>query len=65
MKHADPNYDTLAEREIDLGISLDRLVDDYNGTDDFAKSIELAYELIRERMAKGGPGWQQKEYRLK
>ena len=31
----------------------------YNATDDFAKSIDEAYRAIRERMAQGGPGWQQ------
>lgn len=36
--------------------------DQYSGTDDFAKSIDEAYRLIRERMAKGGPSWTQKEY---
>jgi hypothetical protein len=31
--------------------------DDYNATDDFARSIEEAYRAIRERKANGGPGW--------
>jgi hypothetical protein len=30
---------------------------DYNGRDDFARSIEEAYRVIRERKANGGPGW--------
>ena len=34
--------------------------DGYNATDDFARSIDLAYELIRERVANGGPGWKPK-----
>lgn len=32
--------------------------DDYNAADDFAKSIDLAYETIRERKAAGGKGWE-------
>lgn len=35
----------------------------YDATDDFARSIEEAYREIRERMAKGGPSWTQKEYK--
>ena len=31
--------------------------DDYNATDDFARSIDEAYRVIRERKANGGPGW--------
>jgi hypothetical protein len=34
--------------------------DDYNATDDFARSIEEAYRVIRERKANGGPGWGEK-----
>lgn len=30
----------------------------YDAEDDFAKSIDLAYATIRERMANGGPGWE-------
>jgi hypothetical protein len=30
---------------------------DYDGEDDFAKSILLGFETIRERMKNGGPGW--------
>lgn len=37
--------------------------DDYDGNDDFAKSIEEGLRAIRERMAKGGPGWTPKEPR--
>jgi site-specific DNA-methyltransferase (adenine-specific) len=29
----------------------------YNVADDFAKSIDVAYEAVRERVADGGPGW--------
>jgi hypothetical protein len=34
------------------------LDDGYNATDDFAKSIDLAYETIRARKAAGGSGWE-------
>ena len=33
---------------------------DYNATDDFTRSIEEAYRVIRERKANGGPGWGEK-----
>ena len=29
----------------------------YNGTDDFAKSLDVGYAAVRERVAAGGPGW--------
>jgi hypothetical protein len=29
----------------------------YDGEDDFAKSILVAFETVRERVARGGPGW--------
>lgn len=32
--------------------------DNYDFEDDFAKSIDEAYSVIRERKAAGGPGWQ-------
>jgi hypothetical protein len=31
--------------------------DDYNAADDFSRSIDECYRAIRERKAKGGPGW--------
>jgi DNA (cytosine-5)-methyltransferase 1 len=31
--------------------------DDYDGNDDFTRSIEEAYRVIRERKANGGPEW--------
>jgi N6-adenosine-specific RNA methylase IME4 len=31
--------------------------DNYNATDDFARSIDEAYRVIRERKANGGKGW--------
>lgn len=34
--------------------------DGYQPHDDFAKSIEAAYEVIKERVAQGGPGWKPK-----
>lgn len=30
---------------------------DYDGKDDFAKSIGVGFEAIRERVAAGGPAW--------
>jgi hypothetical protein len=35
----------------------DPSADTYDGDDDFAKSLDVAYEHIRQRMANGGPGW--------
>jgi N6-adenosine-specific RNA methylase IME4 len=35
-------------------------VDGYDAADDVTKSFEVAYEAIRERVAKGGPGWNPK-----
>lgn len=29
----------------------------YDAQDDFAKSLDVGYEAIRERVAEGGPGW--------
>ena len=29
----------------------------YDGQDDFAKSLDVAYAAIRERVAAGGPPW--------
>lgn len=34
------------------------LDDKYDAKDDFAKSIDLAYETIRARKAAGGKGWE-------
>jgi hypothetical protein len=31
--------------------------DDYDAVDDFARSIDEAYRVIRERKANGGKGW--------
>jgi hypothetical protein len=31
--------------------------DDYDWKDDFRRSIDFAYEHIRERVARGGRGW--------
>jgi hypothetical protein len=33
---------------------------DYDGEDDFRQSILVAFAVIRERMAHGGPGWDPK-----
>jgi len=38
--------------------------DDYDWEDDFAKSILVAYEAIRERMKQGGPGYVPKELQV-
>ena len=32
--------------------------DDYQPREDFARSIDECYRVIRERMARGGPGWE-------
>jgi hypothetical protein len=29
----------------------------YDADEDFAKSIDVAYEAVRERVANGGPPW--------
>jgi N6-adenosine-specific RNA methylase IME4 len=29
----------------------------YDAEDDFAKSIDVAYDAVRERVANGGPTW--------
>jgi hypothetical protein len=36
-------------------------LDHYDASDDFAKSIEVGYAHIRERVAKGGPPWTPRE----
>ena len=36
-------------------------VDEYDHIDDLNKSMDLAYKTIRERMAAGGPGWEEKK----
>jgi hypothetical protein len=33
---------------------------EYDGNDDFSRSIDEAYALIRERKANGGKGWEPK-----
>ena len=33
---------------------------EYNATEDFAESLNEAYQAIRERVAAGGPGWEPK-----
>jgi len=32
-------------------------VTEYDGEDDFRRSIDEAYAAVRERVAKGGPTW--------
>jgi len=34
--------------------------DEYDRDDDFAKSLDEAYRVIRERKAAGGKGWEPK-----
>ena len=38
---------------------------EYRGRDDFSRSIDEAYRVIRERMKNGGPGWSPKPHHLK
>jgi DNA modification methylase len=33
---------------------------EYDAADDFAKSLTVGYDAIRERVANGGPGWEQR-----
>lgn len=35
------------------------VTDGYDAEDDFAKSIEFAYDHIRARKANGGKGWRE------
>jgi N6-adenosine-specific RNA methylase IME4 len=39
------------------GNETDKFEPEYDAQDDFAKSLDVAYAAIRERKAKGGPGW--------
>ena len=48
------------QNEIDWGPPVGN---EYNATDDFARSIDEAYRAIRERMRNGGLGWTQREYK--
>ena len=41
------------------GNEVDKFGADYDGTDDFLRSIDACYAAIRERKAQGGPGWPQ------
>jgi len=60
----DPNKVKLERRTLRMANELflrllhaQRAQADYNPEDDFARSIEEAYRVIRERKANGGPGW--------
>jgi DNA modification methylase len=61
-----PEYTAMAERRIkddaplfaQLELQLLLQPDEYDGVDDFGRSIDEAYRAIRERKAKGGPGWE-------
>jgi DNA modification methylase len=54
-----PEYAAMSERRIvsDAPLFVDVRPNEYDGADDFARSIDEAYREIRERKAKGGPGW--------
>ena len=39
------------------GNEVNKFDNGYDVQDDVAKSFDTAYEAIRQRMAKGGPGW--------
>jgi DNA modification methylase len=52
-----PTYADMSQRRIKDDAPLFAAVNDYNATDDFAKSIDEAYRVIRERKAAGGKGW--------
>ena len=63
-----PQRNLLADRlttnqALETGARPNGTADNYNATDDFAKSIDEAYRAIRERMRNGGPGWTQKDYK--
>lgn len=47
--------DTLKKRE---RRARRRAQQGYDAQDDFAKSLDVGYAAIRERMAAGGPGWE-------
>jgi DNA modification methylase len=52
-----PEYAAMMRRRIENDAPLFAHVNDYDATDDFARSIEEAYRVIRERKANGGKGW--------
>src|SRR5215831_479436 len=39
------------------GNEVDKFGGDYDGIDDFGKSVDECYRVIRERKASGGKGW--------
>lgn len=45
------------ERRVFAAHVFERMPSEYDGQDDLAKSIELGFLTIRERVANGGPGW--------
>lgn len=53
-----PAYAEMGKRRITDDAPLFAAVDEYDGTDDFARSIDEAYRVIRERKAAGGKGWE-------
>jgi DNA modification methylase len=52
-----PEYAEMAKRRIYDDAPLFADVDEYNAEDDFARSIDEAYAVIRARKAAGGKGW--------
>jgi DNA modification methylase len=55
-----PEYAAMSERRIvsDAPLFVDVRTNEYDGVDDFARSIDECYAAIRERKEKGGPGWE-------
>jgi DNA modification methylase len=55
-----PEYAAMAEHRIKddapLFVQLQQ-ANEYDGVDDFARSIDECYAAVRERKTKGGPGW--------
>ena len=55
-----PDYADMARRRIiDDAPLFANVTDGYDAEDDFAKSIEFAYDHIRARKANGGKGWRE------
>jgi len=52
-----PKYVEMAERRIKDDLPLFANVDTYDAFDDFGRSIDECYRVIRERKAAGGKGW--------
>jgi len=59
MLNQNPNQISDSNNSISSNLSQNMLTD-YNANDDFAKSVDEAYRVIRERKAAGGEGWKPK-----